>query len=48
MKQLDSNEFKNELKVDVNDCETVYERVIDVVTSAYGMRSENYYVKPHF
>ena len=29
-------------------CETVYERVIDVATSAHGMRSESYYVGLHF
>ena len=29
-------------------CETVYERVIDVVTSAHEMRSEDYYVELHF
>ena len=29
-------------------CEAVYGRVIDVITSAHGMRSEDYYVKLHF
>ena len=29
-------------------CKTVYERVIDVVTSAHEMRSESYYVELHF
>ena len=29
-------------------CETVYERVINVATSAHRMRSENYYVELHF
>ena len=29
-------------------CEAVYERVIDVATSAHRMRSEDYYVELHF
>ena len=29
-------------------CKAVYERVINVVTSAHGMRSESYYVELHF
>ena len=29
-------------------CETVYGRVIDVVTPAHEMRSEGYYVGLHF
>ena len=29
-------------------CEAVYERVVDVATSAHGMRSEDYYVGLHF
>ena len=31
-----------------NLCKIVYERVINVVTSAHWLRSENYYVKLHF
>ena len=33
---------------EIVSCEAVYERVINVITSAHGMRSENYYVKLHF
>ena len=29
-------------------CETVYERVIDVATSARRMRSKDYYIELHF
>ena len=29
-------------------CEIVYERVADVVTSAYKVRYENYYIKLYF
>ena len=29
-------------------CETVYGRVIDVATSAHGIRSGSYYVELHF
>ena len=29
-------------------CEAVYKRVINVVTSAHEMRSEDYYVELHF
>ena len=33
---------------DENECETVYERVIDVATPAHEMRSGDYYVELHF
>ena len=32
----------------VKVCEIVYERVINVVTSAHWFRSKNYYIELHF
>ena len=39
---------KSALSRRLSKCETVYERVINVVTLAYWMRSEDYYIKLHF
>ena len=41
-------EAKIQVRDDVACCEAVYERVIDVATSAHRMRSKDYYVRLHF
>ena len=45
---LERTYANNRLKRFKIKCEIVYERVIDVVTSAHEMRSEDYYVGLHF